>query len=90
MINARSDVAVDTISNPYYLVLSGDDLQIINKLQGEESRVVTLKGTYNSVYGNNLPFTYTVSFTILNQLVIATDLFASVTDMVFSEDFIYV
>jgi hypothetical protein len=90
VINGRSAVEITSITNPYYLVIYGDDLQILDKAAGQENRVVTLKGTYNSTYGNNLPFTYAESFGIINQLVIAADLNISAADAIFSADFIYV
>jgi len=90
IINLRSEIAVSEITNPLSIVLSGDDLQILDKDMGYEERLVTLKGTYNSDLGNALPFTYAVSFTLLNNLIVASDLFISVAEVIFTGDTVYV
>ncbi len=90
VINNRSEVVIAVIANPQYIVLSGDDLQILDKDNGYEERLVTLKGTYNSDLGNALPFTYAVGFTLLNNLIVASDLFVSVADVIFTGDVTYV
>lgn len=90
IINSRSQVAIAAITNPLYLVLFGDDLQIMNKENGYEERVVTLRGLYNSDFGIGLPFTYAVSFTLLNNLVIASNLNVSVVEVIFTGDTINV
>lgn len=86
IVNGRSQVEVTSITNPYTVVMSGDDLQIINKQEADEKRILTVKGTYNSDLGNDLPFVYSVSFDVRNILVIAADLFVSVIDMIFTTD----
>jgi len=90
VINSRSQVAVVVITNPFYVVATGDDLQILNKENGYEERLITLKGTYNSDRGNALPFTYAVGFTLLNNLIIASNLNVAVADVIFTGDFINV
>jgi hypothetical protein len=90
IINSRSQVSIAEITNPLYLVLFGDDLQIMDKGSGYEQRIVTLKGLYNSSFGAGLPFTYAVSFTLLNNLVIASNLNVSVVEVIFTGDTINV
>lgn len=70
VVNERSAVEVSAITNPQYIVLSGDDLQILDSVNGSEERLLTLKGLYDSDLGDDLPFTYAVSFTVLNNLVV--------------------
>ncbi len=90
ILNSRSQVAISEITNPLYIVLQGDDLQILDKENGYEERLVTLKGNYNSDLGNALPFTYAFSFTLLNNLIVASNLNVSVVDVIFTGDAIYV
>ena len=84
VINGRSEVTVDTIINPLYLIPQGDDLQILNKVNGYEERLITLKGTYDSDLGNAFPFTYAFSFTLLNNLIVASHLNIEVVDVIFT------
>jgi hypothetical protein len=88
VINGRSQIAVVSITNPYYVVLTNADLQILDKARGEERRVVTLKGTYNSTLGSDLVFTHAIGFSVINLLVIAQDLNISVVDHIFTGDFV--
>lgn len=90
ILNARSNVSVSELTNPLYIVLSGDDLQILDKLNGYEERIVTLKGLYNSDHGNALPFTYAVGFTLLNNLIVSSHLFVEVADVIFTGDVVNV
>ena len=90
VINNRSQVTVAAITNPLYIVLFGDDLQILEKANGYEERIVTLKGLYNSDFGVGLPFTYAVSFTLLNNIMIASNLNISIVDVIFTGDVINV
>ena len=90
IVNSKSEVLVAVITNPLYLIISGDDLQILDKDNGYENRLITLKGTYDSDLGNALPFTYAVSFSLLNNLIIASNLNVSVVDVIFTGDMIYV
>ncbi|MCK5015641.1 MAG: hypothetical protein KAS32_01100 [Candidatus Peribacteraceae bacterium] len=90
IINSRSQVVVSEIINPYYLVLQGDDLQILDKDAGYEERLITLRGIYNSDLGNGFPFTYAVSFSLLNNLIVASHLNIEVVDVIFAGDLVYV
>ncbi len=89
-INNRSNITVALITNPLYIILQGDDLQILDKDNGYEERLVTLKGTYNSDLGTALPFTYAVGFTLLNNLVVASDLFIDIVEVIFTGDIVNV
>lgn len=86
VINGRSEVEVVTITNPHYLTLQGDDLQLHKVTDTSDYRYVTLKGTYNSDRGNNLPFTKVVMFQIENILLIAKPLDVEVVDTVYLGD----
>lgn len=90
VINNRSEVSVAGITNPLYIVLFGDDLQIMEKENGYEERLVTLRGLYNSDRGAGLPFTYAISFTLLNNLMIASNLNISIVDVIFAGEVINV
>lgn len=89
-INSRIGAVISEITNPLYVVLSADDLQILDKNNGYEDRLLTLMGTYDSDIGNALPFTYAVSFTILNNLVMPSHLNVLVVDAVVADDVTYV
>jgi hypothetical protein len=57
VINSRLDVIVDIPDSIINIVLSGNDLE-----PGYE--ILTIKGTYNSTYGLNLPLTDSVKFLV--------------------------
>ena len=84
VINSRSEVTVSSITNPWYLVLSGDDLQMGEVKEDYDFRLVTLKGTYNSTLGSGLHLTHSIMFKVKNLLIIAQALNVSVADMVFT------
>lgn len=90
VLNSRSQVTVSEITNPLYIILKGDDLQILDKENGYEERLITLKGVYNSDLANALPFTYAVGFSLLNNLIVASNLNISVVDVIFTGDVINV
>jgi len=56
ILNNREDVSVAVPTTSNDIVLSGDDLQILVG-KPTETRVFTVKGTYNSAHGSDLPFT---------------------------------
>ena len=87
IINSRYNVE-GTPANPFAVTLSGDDLQIFNKDADFERRYLTIKATYDSSYGNDLPITSAVIFRIKNRRLIAPDLYLSVTDTVFTNDYV--
>lgn len=62
VVNERVGQAIAS-AQVVYIVLKAEDLELVG---GPEKRYVTLEGTYNSVYGNNLPFLGEVSFQIKN------------------------
>lgn len=66
VINSRENVAISSAST-VYIVLSGNDLQIINSAKSSEDRLITVEGTYNSDLGTNLPIKQVVRFTITNE-----------------------
>lgn len=87
IINGRSNISL-LPANPFYVVLSGNDLQITDKAKGENGRILTLRGTYDSTFGNDLPFTFTVSFGVINELVIDVELGISISEYaLIGEDF---
>ena len=67
VINSREDVAESTASTVWVL-LKGDDL--VYFLNGTEKRIITVKGTYNSILGGvvktNVPYTGEFEFKVLN------------------------
>ena len=54
VINSREDVEVVTPASTEHIVLTGDDLQIVGVDGDQESRIFTLKWTYDSTYGTGL------------------------------------
>ena len=70
VVNSLEDVAVVAPTNSNYVVLSGDDLQILDN-GAKETRIFSVKGTYDSQdFGNDLPFTGSARFEIRNLKVI--------------------
>lgn len=69
IINSRENEVVPgvDIASTTYIVLSGNDLAFLSTEVGAEAeRIFTLKGTYDSTYGNDLPLNYEVMFYIPN------------------------
>lgn len=85
VINGRSRQTV-SLANPWTLVLKDEDLQITDKDSGENTRIVTLRGTYNSTIGSNIDYVYQVSFDIVNSVLIDSDLNIVVIDPVYVRD----
>lgn len=85
VINSRSRVEISQ-ANPFYVVLTDEDLQITDKTKGENNRLLTIRGTYNSTLGTDLPFTYSISFEVLNELVVDIDLLITTLDYTFVRD----
>ncbi|RLJ04012.1 MAG: hypothetical protein DRP08_02600 [Candidatus Aenigmatarchaeota archaeon] len=67
-INSRTGVSV-TPASSVNIVLSGDDLAIY-ATGDSEMRELTVYGTYNSSYGNNLPYKAAVKFGIINLVAV--------------------
>jgi len=55
VINSRQDVVISTPLASNNIILSGDDLQIMDGTILREERVLEVKGTYDSIYGSDLP-----------------------------------
>jgi hypothetical protein len=68
VVNSRQDVAVASAST-IYVVLSGDDLQILSDTD-IGVRIVTVEGTYDSSYGTNLSIKDSCKFTVDNLLAV--------------------
>lgn len=65
VINEREDVAVIAPGSVNTIVLSGNDLALLDETSMAETRVLTLKGTFNDrVLGNNLPINDAVKFVV--------------------------
>ena len=84
-INNRSEVSA-TPANPYYLTLTGPDLQMKDVKEKYDFRLVTLRGLYNSNRGNNLPLTHVVMFRLANILVVGRPLYVEATDVAYTGD----
>ena len=66
VVNSRS-TETETATDVVNIILSGDDLALPDK--NDTTRIVTVWGTFNSdTYGNGLPYTEEVSFTIENYI----------------------
>jgi hypothetical protein len=63
VINEREDVPVSPLVSSGSIVLSGDDLAIID---GYTIRYFLMKGTYDSTLGSDLPINEAASFEIEN------------------------
>lgn len=68
IINEREEVSIDSPSTSETIVLTGDDLQILETEARRSSvkRWIVLEGTYNSDAGNNLHLRDQVQFPIIN------------------------
>jgi hypothetical protein len=66
VINSREDVSVASPASSESIVLSGDDLQIVDSTNKTEDRIFTINATYDSSNGTNLPLKESVIFTISN------------------------
>lgn len=69
VINSREDVAVEEgdLAATTNIVLSGDDLSVLStETKAYVERIMTIKGTYDSTYGNNLPLRYELMFYVEN------------------------
>lgn len=66
VVNSRDDVTVVTPTDSNNIVLSGDDLQILDD-GATETRIFSVRGTYDSQdFGNDLPFTGSIRFEVKN------------------------
>lgn len=70
VINNRKDVDVASPANPTEILLSGDDLALIDE-EDSGYRILTFVGTYNSAYGSDLPLKSQTGF-YLEKLVAYT------------------
>lgn len=68
VINARSKVAIAITGVTATVTLSGLDLAY-NVGRSAGMRAFTVEGTYNSSYGNSLPFRSEVCFEVLDTIV---------------------
>ena len=68
VINNLSQVVPSTITNPFTIILSGNDLQIEGG--ADEIRHLTVEATYDSDLGNDLNFTDYATFTVKNLVAI--------------------
>lgn len=67
IINSREDEEVVDLAATVNIVLSGDDLAILpTEAVAYAERIVTIKGTYDSTYGNDLPLRHEEMFYIAN------------------------
>lgn len=66
IVNSRDRVSVDVEGVTHNFLVSGDDLlYVVDK----GKRVFTVEGTYNSMYGTNVPFREEASFSCRNTVV---------------------
>ena len=88
VINSRYKVNVGVLAATTYITLYGDDLQLIDKKSVYENRVLTVEGTYNSTYGNGLPFIRQIFFRVRNVILVAIALSISTADVVYTNDYV--
>lgn len=60
-INSRDDVPIIVVAPTIYIVLKDNDLALTG---GSVKRTLSLKGTYDSIYGNDLPLIDEVEFQV--------------------------
>lgn len=65
VINSRQDVSIFDLSAAVDIVLSGNDLKVLPATIGE-TRTLTIKATYDSSSGSNLPLNDEVEFAVKN------------------------
>jgi hypothetical protein len=72
VINSRSAVAVTDPGSPETIVLSGDDLAIVDATQEYEMRILTIEATYDPENGgSDLPIKESAEFAVYNLQVIS-------------------
>jgi hypothetical protein len=65
VINSRQDVVLSSPTSTEVIVLSGDDLQIVDS-DDDGVRILTFEGTYTSALGSGLPLVDACSFVVEN------------------------
>lgn len=65
IINSREDVVVTDPGSVETIVLSGDDLAIIDATD-DGKRLFTVEATYDSTLGNDLPLNGEANFTVVD------------------------
>ena len=65
VINSREDVSIVSAST-INIVLSGDDLQIVDQDCSEEERRVIVEGAYDGSLGSDLPIKSVAVFMVVN------------------------
>lgn len=71
VINNREDESIVTPAAELDIALSGDDLQILPGEANQGVRTLTVKATYDSDLGNDLPLNGSVRFIVDNLLMIS-------------------
>ena len=88
VINSRYRQNVTPLATTVYIVLSGNDLQLIDRRNTYENRILLLEGTYNSTYGTGLPFKKEILFRVRNLIMIAIDIRINAADQIFTNDYL--
>ena len=73
IINSREDVVVADPTSEETIVLSGDDLAILDDTD-DGKRLFTIEATYDSTLGNDLPLNGEAAFTVVDLMAIKTEI----------------
>lgn len=66
IINSRQDVAVGVPASSIAIVLSGDDLQVLDESNDFEIRYLEISAVYDSDIGSDLPLKDRAEFKVIN------------------------
>jgi len=66
IINSRQDVSVSSPASTTTIVLSGDDLQLLDQDNDYETRYLEISAVYDSDIGQNLPLNDRAEFRVIN------------------------
>jgi hypothetical protein len=89
VINDRYKVSESELAAEMNIVISGDDLQLVDRKAIYENRILTIEATYDSdTYGDDLPFKKQFMFRVKNLILIAIPLYIEVADAIFTDDYV--
>ena len=77
---------ITELASTIYLPVFGTNLRILDGETSYGERLITFRGTYNSVLGNNLPIHKQIKFSVQNLKLVAYPITVNSIDTVFTDD----
>lgn len=71
-----------------YITISGSNMRILSGEERYGERLLTIRATYNSTYGNSLPLHKQVKFRVQNLKLVAYPISVDVVDVIFTDDYV--